>query len=436
MKFYNRENELEILHDIELQSRNSAKMSFIVGRRRIGKTSLIKESYKNSKFFYLFVSKKSESLICEEFVSTIESSSGIKFYGKFSKFADLFAYLMESSKKIPFTLAIDEFQEFDKINSSIYSDMQNLWDSNKNESKMNLILCGSIYSMMKKIFENNKEPLFGRSDKKIYLKSFNVSVLNEILRDYYPKALPEDILTFYIVTGGIAKYVEILVNEKAFTHDSIIDYLFSSNSLFLEEGKNILIEEFGKEYGTYFSILSLISNSKTSRSEIESILEKDIGGYLNKLENEYSILKKVKPILSKPSSRIQKYFIDDNFLNLWFKYIYTNKSTVEIENFEVLKKYVKSDFKTYSGRFLEKYFIDKLSTDKKYSQIGTYWESGNKNEIDIVALNKFDKKALIAEVKLNPEKISIANLKYKAEHLTSKLKGYDIEYKGFSLEDI
>jgi len=74
----------------------------------------------------------------------------------------------------------------------------------------------------------------------------------------------------------------------------------------------LLIEEFGKEYTTYFSILSLISGSKTSRSEIESILEKDIGGYLDRLENEYSVIRKVKPILAKEGSKIQKYEIIDN----------------------------------------------------------------------------------------------------------------------------
>jgi len=436
MKFYNRENELEILNDIELKSANEAKMTFLVGRRRIGKTALIKESYKNSNFIYFFVSKKNEVLLCEEFVSTTEADSNIKFFGNFTRFIDLFSYLMDVSKKQSFTLAIDEFQEFYKVNTSIYSEMQNIWDANKNESKMNLILSGSIYSLMKKIFENNKEPLFGRADRKIYLKPFKVDILKQIYEDYYPEYSSADLLSFYIITGGVAKYVELFVNDKVYTHNNMIDYIFSPNSLFLEEGKNVLIEEFGREYATYFSILSLISSSKTSRSEIESILGKNIGGYLDKLEKEYSVIKKVKPIFAKPGMRSQKYFIDDNFLNFWFRYIFKYKSLIEIENFKLLKKFIKTDFNIYSGHFLEKYFIEKLSLTDQFTEIGTYWESNNQNEIDIVAINEFTKKAMIAEVKLKQEKISIPKLRYKAKTLVAKLKNYEVEYKGFSLNDM
>ena len=436
MEFYNRKTELKLLRDIKKLSKKSAKMTFIVGRRRIGKTTLIKESNRKGKFIYLFVAKKNEMLLCEEFVESISATTDIKFFGNFTKFKDLFSFLMEVSKNKPFTLVIDEFQEFAKINNSIYSDMQNIWDSNKNESKMNLILSGSIFSMMKKIFEGEKEPLFGRADNRIHLKPFKVDVLKKIYDENCPGYSSEDLLTFYILTGGIAKYVELFIDQNIFTRNKMFDYIFSSNSLFLEEGKNVLIEEMGKEYGTYFSILSLISSSKTSRSEIESILEKNIGGYLDKLENEYYVIKKVKPFLAKETGRIQKYFIDDNFLNFWFRYIYKYKTTIEIENFDQINSFVKNDFRSYSGRFLEKYFIEKLEIEQKYTEIGTYWERANQNEIDIVAVNEFNKKALIAEVKLNPAKISLNNLKFKARNLEQKLKGFKIEYKGLSLLDI
>lgn len=143
-------------------------MSIIVGRRRIGKIKLIKEVYKDK--VYLFVSKKNEVLLCEEFVSIIQNTLDIKILGNFSKFRDLFEYLMNHAKSESFTLVIDEFQEFLQINKSIYSDMQNIWDEYKDNSQMNLVLSGSIYSLMKRIFEDKKEPLFGRANNKIHLK--------------------------------------------------------------------------------------------------------------------------------------------------------------------------------------------------------------------------------------------------------------------------
>jgi AAA+ ATPase superfamily predicted ATPase len=434
MRFYNREKELQNLKNIELLSKNSSKMTVIVGRRRIGKTKLIQKAYK--KKVYLFVSKKNEVLLCDEFITIIQNQLDIKIFGNFTKFKELFEYLMDLSKTISFTLVIDEFQEFLQINRTIYSDMQNIWDIYKDDTQINLVLSGSIYSLMKKIFEDKKEPLFGRANNKIHLKPFNIETLKEILTEHYPSYQPEDILSFFILTGGVAKYVELFVDNGAFTLDKQLSYMIDEHSLFLDEGKNLLIEEFGKEYTTYFSILSLISSSKTSRSEMESILERNIGGYLDRLENEYSIIKKVKPIFAKEGSRTVKYEIIDNFFSFWFRFIYKYKSSLEIENYEYVKDIIKRDFSTYSGRFLEKYFIQKLKNSGKFSDIGTYWERGNQNEIDIVAINDKTKVMLIAEVKINPKKININVLKEKASKLTSKYKHYEINYVGYSLKDI
>lgn len=434
MRFYNREKELENLKDIQESSLSSSKMTVIVGRRRIGKTKLIKEAYKDKVYF--FVSKKNEALLCAEFIVIIESTLSIKVFGEFASFKNLFEYLMNISITMPFTLVIDEFQEFLQINSSIYSDMQNIWDEYKDKSKMNLILSGSIYSLMKKIFEDKKEPLFGRANNKIHLKSFTINTLKEILEENYPKYKNKDLLSFYIFTGGVAKYVEIFIEKQAFTFEKQLEVIFSDFSLFLEEGKNLLVEEFGKEYTTYFSILSLIASSKTSRSEIESVLEKNIGGYLERLENDYTLIKKIKPIFSKVGSRIVKYEIIDNYFNFWFRFIYKYKSAIEIENYDFVKDIIKRDFSMYSGKFLEKYFIEKLQLEKNYSQIGTYWEKSNQNEIDIVALNELEKKVLIAEVKLNVKKIDMDVLEEKSKKLEKNFKKYEIQYIGYSLKDM
>ena len=436
MKFYNRTNELQILLEVKKRSNANSQMTVIVGRRRIGKTRLIQKSLENEKFLYFFVAKKNEKLLCTEFIEEIKNTLKISIFGEINTFKDLFALLIETSKTKSFTLVIDEFQEFNSINSAIYSEMQNIWDKNKEKSKMNLILSGSIYSLMKKIFENSKEPLFGRANERIHLKPFNVLEIQNILLDNKKKSLQKDLLAFYIFSGGVPKYIEIFVDKKLYTYNSIINEIFKENSYFLDEGKNILIEEFGKEYNNYFSILALIASSKTSRSEIESILKKNIGGYLARLENEYNIIKKIRPIFSKQGSRTIKYSITDNFLNFWFRFIYKHRSAIEIGNYDYVKNIVKRDFNTFSGLFLEKYFTEKLALSKKYSIIGNYWEKGNKNEIDIVAVNQEEKKVLFVEVKLNKNKISIPLLKEKSKKIITKLSNYSAQYKGFSIEDM
>jgi AAA+ ATPase superfamily predicted ATPase len=436
MKFYNRERELEILKKISQNSLSSPQMTVVVGRRRIGKTALLKKSIENEKAIYLFVARKNEVMLCQEFITNIEQSLNTKVIGQIKDFKTLFTYLMDLSLREHFTLIIDEFQEFMNINPSIFSDIQNIWDSYKDKSKINLILCGSIYSMMKDIFENSKQPLFARMTNKINVNAFSLDTLKIILKDNYPQYTNEDLLAFYLFTGGVAKYVELLVDKKAFTLNKILNEIFSENSYFLDEGKNSLIEEFGKDYNTYFSILSLIACSKTSRSDMESILEMSIGGFLNKLEKDYSLIKKVRPIFAKQGSKNIKYKIDDNFLCFWFRFIFKYRSAVEIGNYDYVKQIVKRDYNVFSGLILEKYFTDKLIESHLYSNIGGYWDKNNENEIDIIAVNDLKKHILIAEVKRNKNKIDINKLKSKALSIEEKFNDYEIEYKSLSIENM
>lgn len=91
---------------------------------------------------------------------------------------------------------------------------------------------------------------------------------------------------------------------------------------------------------------------------------------------------------------------------------------------------------TYSDRFLEKYFTEKLALSGNWSEIGSYWEKGFKNQIDIVAINHLEEKALFAEVKRNEKQYSEKQLRIKSQPLLRKLGGYQMEYKGYSLKDI
>ena len=435
MKFYNREKELAILKKADALKSKKSIMTMLLGRRRVGKTTLALQNYSKQKVLYFFVSKKNEQLLCKEFVEEIIDKLDVKLIGSISRFEELFEYIIELGKTKSFTLIIDEFQEFYRINESIYSSIQKLWDLNKDKTNIHLITCGSVYSLMKKIYEDNKEPLFGRCDFKIDLKPLKVSVLKEVLADYnsYSK---ENLLDFYLLTGGVAKYIELFILNDSFDLDSMIDTIVEPNSMFLEEGKNRLIEEFGKEYGTYFSILSLISDSKTSRSEIESILEKNISGHLARLENDYNIIKSIKPINAKPNSKVQKYEIVDNFLAFWFRFIFKYQSIIEAENFDRLKDIIHRDISTFKGKFLEKLFIQQFKEKQVFTKIGSYWERNNQNEIDIVALDDIEKKLLICEVKLSEKRLSYNDLVLKSQKLIKDYKGYEVEYKLLSIKDI
>jgi len=335
-----------------------------------------------------------------------------------------------------FTLIIDEFQEFANINSSVFSEIQNFWDSYKDNSKINLIFCGSIYSMMKRIFESYKEPLYGRATAKMIIKPFEISVIKQILSDYNPKYKNEDLLAFFMLTGGIPKYIEELVDNKAFTKKIMLDEILREGSFFLDEGRAVLVDEFGNDYGNYYSVLSLIASSKTERSEMESMMNMAVGGFLERLEKDYNIIKRIRPFGAKEGSRNNKYRIEDNFLSFWFRFIYKYRSAIEIGNFDYVRDIVERDYETFSGLMLERYFRQKLIEEKRFSDIGSYWNRKGENEIDIIAINEMEKRLCFYEVKRNKNKISLSLLEKKANEIVGKYPDYKVEYWGLSMDDM
>lgn len=439
MRFFDRTEEIASLHEIHRMAQTNAQFTVVTGRRRIGKTHLVWKAYENEPFLYFFVARKAEGDLCEDYRLEIENKLGVPTMGRPERFADVFEFLMKLSAERPITLFIDEFQEFFRVNKSVFSDMQRIWDQYSPKSRINLIVCGSIYSMMTKIFRDRKEPLYNRQSRFMTVRPFTPTVLKEILAEHNPAYTAEDLLALYAFTGGVAKYVQLLVDAGATTKASMIDHIIKADSIFLGEGKAILIEEFGKDYGIYFSILSAIAQGKTSRSEIENVVGKEIGGYLTKLEREYEIISKRQPLFEKSSTKNVRYLIEDNFFTFWFRFIYKYSYMLEIENYESLKMIIARDYETFSGLMLERYFKRVLIEQKTYTRIGSWWERKGENEIDIVAENELDDTATFFEVKRKAENIDMETLKAKASvflRATGQLKNYSISYKGLSMTDM
>lgn len=320
MKFYGRKKETEALQKIEQLSASYAQMTVVTGRRRIGKTTLVKQACTQVPFVYLFVGRKSETMLCREFTDVVSNTLGIDL-GDFFSFSRLFSVLMQQSKTLHFTLVLDEFQNFKFVNEAVFTDMQNIWDSNKAESKMNLIVCGSVSTMMSKIFDDRKEPLYGRANNRLKLQPFSTTILKEILSDFNPHFTSEDLLALYMTTGGVAKYVEEMLIHGATTKDAMLEQFISHGSYFIPEGKEMLSDEFSKDSGNYFSILNAIAEGANTRGDIKSCTGVEPGGFLDKLEKEYDLIDRSRPYLAPGQSRNVKYEIKDNFLRFWFRFV-------------------------------------------------------------------------------------------------------------------
>ena len=439
MKFFGRNKEISELQETNRLSEHTARFTIVTGRRRSGKTSLLLKAYKDvSDMLYFFVARKSEAELCKDFITEITEKLQIPILGEVSRFADIFKFLMQLSKTRHLTVVIDEFQDFKRVNPSVFSDMQKIWDLNKAEAHINLVVCGSIYSLMNVIFKGSKEPLYGRQTGEIKVTAFPPSTIREILACYNPSFTAEDLLALYLYTGGVAEYVEMMMDSGATNKTLMMEKFVCKNSYFINEGKNMLIEEFGRDYTRYFEILQLIASGHTTRSELESIMKAELAGYITKLENDYSLISRNMPMFQKNNRNI-RYQIEDNFLRVWFRYIYKYSYMLEVGANGKLKALMEKDYTTYSGRVLERYFRAIMIESEEFTRIASWWDRKGENEIDIIAADELEQRVTFYEVKRQAKDINIGILKDKAVQFfntTGSFQKFSVDYKGLSLDDI
>ena len=439
MEFFDRDNEIAKLREIRELSQRFAQFTVLTGRRRIGKTSLVMKAYEDEPFLYFFVSRSSESELCREYAEELATKLGVSVLGRVERFADLFQYVMQLSKSRPVTLLIDEFQDFGRVNESIFSQMQKIWDLNKTDACLNLIVCGSVYSMMTKLFRDKKEPLYGRQTEFIRIDPFAPSVLKQIIKTYHADYSKEDLLALLAFTGGVAKYVELLMDAGAVDAKKMLGRIVVKDSYFIPEGKNMLIEEFGRDYGRYFDILKLIANGHNSRGDIEGILQAEISGYLTRLEKDYGLIVKNRPMFQESANKNIRYAIGDPFLQFWFRFIYKYNSFIEANAYGKLVDLIQRDYPTYSGKVLERYFKAKLIESGAFTHIDSWWDRKGENEIDIIAADDMEKTVTFYEVKRQRKELDMDVLRDKAHcflNMTGKYSNYQISYKGLCMDDM
>ena len=439
MEFFDREAEIELLREIREKANVSARFTVVTGRRRVGKTQLIKRALEDRPYLYFYVARKSEKDLCAGFQRQIEELYKIPAFGTAERFEDLFRILLEYSKRETISVVIDEFQEFYRVNPSVFSAMANLWDDAQKDSKINLIVCGSVNRLMQKIFKDDSEPLYGRNTASIHIDPFRVSVLKEILASFKPDYSADDLLSLWTMTGGVARYVEQLMDDGAFDREAMLKSVFKTGSSFLDEGIAVLVQEFGKDYGTYFSILSAIASGRTEYSQIKNDVGGEIGGFLQKLERDYRLIRRKLPIFSNARGKNSVYEIDDCFFRFWFRFIWKYQYLKELQRFDALREIAARDFNQFSGLALERYFRWKFMEEKRYTRMDAWWDRKGENEIDLVCDDELGGKLDFYEVKRDCERIDLQALRVRAAQFITKnpeLSERQMSFSGLSLEDL
>jgi AAA+ ATPase superfamily predicted ATPase len=412
--FVDREDELRTL-TAEYQSPGSA-MVIVYGRRRIGKTSLLREFIKDKPSVYYLATEESEAQNRGAFKNITADFTGNELLKKaqIEDWAPVFDALVsfeEAKKKI---IVIDEFQYLGQSNPAFPSIMQKIWDTRLKDRNIMLILCGSYISMMESQTLSYESPLYGRRTAQIKLKQIPFYYYHE----FFPDRSRKDLVQLYALTGGVPKYIELFHDQKDI-YRTIGREILAPNSFLYDEPYFLLRREVF-QVGSYFSIIKTIAAGNRKLANIAASLGQKQTGltrYLNILIN-LDILEREVPITEEHPEKSKRglYRIKDNFLLFWFKFVYPNVSYIESGNQELVMKKIRQNFidshVSYiyeavcreelrrlagSGGKEQKLFRRRFYCDK----VGSWWDG--RYEIDLVAFDSEGRDIIFGECKYRKE---------------------------------
>lgn len=444
MHFIGRHNELSVL---EQEYQRDGGFVVIYGRRRVGKTTLIKEFIKEKAAFYFLATEEIETQSMRRMASVIARTTGNAMLSRvaFSDWLDLFQEVSRyrpSEKKV---LVIDEFPYLVKTNPAFPSILQNAWDELLKEGNVMLILCGSLISMMQKHTLSYDSPLYGRRTAQIRLTPLSFTEVYADQPQPFEKAVEQ-----YAVTGGVPKYLEFFRPDDDF--EKQLKQVVLSKNGFLYEEPNFLLKDEVQSAANYFSIIRGIADGNHKLGKLAGALGLDSSAltpYLSTLI-DLGFLVKDTPITEKNPEKSRKglYFISDNFIRFWFRYIYPYKGELELDNQQIVLDELAKDFvQTFVAFTYEDICKDIFGSLCRInalpfipSRIGSYWlnDLNNDTQIDVVAVDNQQKLLFVGECKYHnkpvdaPVYFALEEKVRNSSELRAAFPAYQILYGLFS----
>lgn len=417
--FVNRSNELKILNDD--YKNNKFSLTILYGRRRVGKTTLLKEFLKDKPAIYFLATLENIGLIIERFKNLVAEflKDDLLKSLEVSDIKHIFSYLARSKFDKKLVIIIDEFQYLGKLDSSVPSQFQFIVDEILKNKNIHLILCGSLISMMYSQTLSYSSPLYGRRTSSIKLEALKFKYLSE----FFPNKSKIELIELYGILYGVPKYLEIF-KDSGNIFKNIQKNILNPNSYLYNEPQFILQNEVN-EVSTYFSILESIANGKHKLGNIANRLNKNvqnITSFISKLI-ELDIIYKDVPITENNPTKSKKglYFIKDNFFRFWFKFVLPYKSQLELGNTNYVLEKIKENFNGFISPVYENLCIEYLLNNYDLLKCGRWWD----RDIEIDAVGIAKDYLIVAECKYSNKKVGtdiLQGLKEKSKNIKTTLK--------------
>ena len=443
MDFIGRTSELATLN---AELKRGSGFVVIYGRRRVGKTTLIKEFIKDKRAFYFLATTESEAQSMKRFAGVLSRTTKNPMLSKvtFTDWLDLFQVVADNHPDEKKVLVIDEFPYLVKTNPDFPSILQNAWDEVLKDHNVMLVLCGSLISMMKKHALAYDSPLYGRRTAQIRLMPLQFTDVYAVQNLSFEQAVEQ-----YAITGGVPKYMEFFQSDEPLV-EQIRRVVLSKNGFLYEEPDFLLNEEVQTPIN-YFSVLKAISDGNHKLSKIGMTMEQDTSAITPSLKTliDLGFVIKNFPITEKNPERSRKslYYVSDNFIRFWFRYVYPFKGELELDNQQIVLDEMGKDFKqkfvAFAYESICRNIFAELCRKRQIefapSRIGSYWRNDNEGdtEIDVAAVDNQHKRLFLGECKYHAKPVDVAiysalQEKGQSKELTAAFRGYKIVYGLFS----
>jgi len=421
--FVNRNSELQLLESE--YSANRSSFVVIYGRRRIGKTTLLKEFIKGKNAIYFLATEENEEQNLKYFQNLAyeKTRKNVLRPENTVSWEDIFDLLTQGKERQ--IIVIDEYPYLTMDNKGFSSKLQRIWDEILKERNVMLVLCGSMVNMMYSETLSYSSPLYGRRTAQIRLKQIDF----EYLKAFFPTKSKTELIELYSITGGVPKYIELFNNDKTL-RENIKDNILAKDCFLYEEPVFLLSKEF-RETGTYFSILKSISEGNHKLGNIASrlnIKQTSLSYYLKALI-DMDLIKREVPITEKFPGKSKKglYMIKDNFILFWFKFVYPYRSYLELDDTSyVMDKITNSLIDSHISFVYEdlcRNLIRKKAMMGEFggniAKIGKWWDGTN--EVDIVGVDRDGKAVLFGECKYQNRPTGLKTL-LELEEKSSRLR--------------
>ncbi len=410
LMFIGREQELNTLN--KLYQSDKFEFAVIYGRRRVGKTALIREFIKDKETIFFTGVETNAKQNLENFSKSImEYSTGIPVDTSFASFQTAMEYVFELSKTKRLVLVIDEYPYVARASKSLASTLQFLIDKNKDTSKLLLILCGSSMSYMEDNVLAYKAPLYGRRTAQLKIQPFDFFEACRYLTKFsnFDKALA------YGFIGGTPQYL-MQLDERLSIEENIKNTHLNPTSSIFEEPNNLLKQEV-REPAIYNAVITAIAAGCSKMNEISTNIGEDTSVCTNYIKNliTLGIIKKESPYGEK-ASRKSIYSIADNMFRFWYRFVPENTSIITRGAADLAYQRIAPELPHYMGGVFEEicrqYLWELLLEGKcavNFNDLGRWWGTNPKTrtqeEIDIMGADKDF--ALFGECKWTNEKVDL-----------------------------